>query len=113
MFRFYAGLIILSFFLLIIPAPSTAESGPKRPEGPFNIDFSKRYDVTLSTRDDQTQVYRNCLILGFTGKGPKDQQEKLRPLNETFSGWVVIELPDKRLLYVHGFSIFSLEQSKE
>lgn len=112
MFRFYTGLIILSFFLLTIPAPLTAESGPKRPEGPFNIDFSKRYDVTLSG-DGQNQIYRNCLILGFTGKGPKDQQEKLRPLNETFSGWVVIELPDKRLLYVHGLSIFSLEQSKE
>ncbi|MHC4160181.1 MAG: hypothetical protein ACYSSO_14005 [Planctomycetota bacterium] len=106
-----AMIFLISVFEILIaiypkePSPPKI-AGHKVPSETYKIDFSKRYDLRLSSNYG-LQTYANCLIKGFT----YEKREGSRGYSY-FDTWLVVELPDQRLAYLPPRSIEVIEEAK-
>jgi hypothetical protein len=100
---------VLDLFLVLHPKAPTPPriAGHKVPAEQYDIDFSKRYDLILDS-DHGRRTYSNCLIKGFT----YEKREGSRGYSY-FDTWLVLELPDKRLVYLPPRSVDIIEQAKQ
>jgi hypothetical protein len=114
---FIAGLIVggtiafwsllgLQFFIKEATPSAPRIAGIKVPEKTYEIDFSKRYNLTLDLRSGPN-TYSDCLIKGFT----KSQPESFSRY-EYFNAWLVVELPDGRIVYLPPHDVTMIEESK-
>ncbi|MBN1457090.1 MAG: hypothetical protein JW912_04480 [Sedimentisphaerales bacterium] len=108
-FATMALILILQILISYSPKePSPPKlAGHEVPSEIYNIDFSKRYDLKLSSYESQ-HAYSNCLIKGFTYK-KRDGSRNY----SYFEKWLVVELPDKRLVYLQPGNIKIIEESKQ
>jgi hypothetical protein len=96
-------------FLMLHPkAPTPPKiAGHKVPSEQYDIDFSKPYDLILDADHGRCR-YSNCFIKGFT----YEKREGSRGYSY-FDTWLVLELPDKRLVYLPPRSVDIIEQAKQ
>ena len=90
--------------------------GQNVPQKTFQIDFNRRYNVICSgyqARKDAV-TYENVSILGFVGSA--DPSRNTRGLSSYsygyFNYWLVLELEDKRKVYLPSSSISIIEEVK-
>jgi hypothetical protein len=102
---FYCFLCI-EFFLKEAKPSAPRIAGIKVPEKMYEIDFSKRYNLTLDLRSG-LNTYSDCLIKGFT----KSKTESFSRY-EYFNAWLVVELPDGRIVYLPPRDVTMIEESK-
>jgi hypothetical protein len=88
------------------PSPPKV-AGHKVPSEVYKVDFSKRYNLKLESYRGQ-HTYDNCLIKGFT----YEEKEKSRGYSY-FEKWLVVELPDKRLVYLQSGNIRVIEEAQQ
>ncbi len=81
-------------------------AGHKVPSQIYEIDFSKRYNLKLDSQSG-LHTYTNCLIKGFT----YEERERSRGYSY-FETWLVIELPDQRLVYLQPRSVTIIEEAQ-
>jgi hypothetical protein len=131
-------LIIISFAALISPidgigsqsatqAPRPPElGGQKVPDRVFDIRFDRRYDLSCSFYGGEATIYRNCTIVGFTGRG-EESTGSGRGLGigvfsspsgsgsashgNYFDHWLVLKLADGRLAYIPPGDVKSIEEA--
>ncbi|MGP0062915.1 MAG: hypothetical protein ACLQGP_04835 [Isosphaeraceae bacterium] len=107
--------------------PRPPELGGQRvPDAVFDIRFDRQYDLFCSFFGDEPTVYRNCKILGFTGReepsegvgtsgfgvfsGPSGSGSAYS-YREFFDHWLVLKLEDGRLAYVPPGSVKYIEEA--
>ncbi len=109
----FAIVVITVAFQIFIVSRPEAPSPPKLagqevPSEVYGLDFSKRYDLKLDTYGNDQHIYSNCLIKGFTYKKKGGSRSY-----SYFEKWLVVELPDKRLVYLQPQNITVIEESKQ
>ena len=108
---------IVMFFLCSIVGIFFSASKPREPSPPkiaghkvpseiYEIDFSKRYNLKLDSQSG-LHTYTNCLIKGFT----YEERESSRRYSY-FETWLVIELPDQRLIYLQPQNVTIIEEAE-
>lgn len=102
--------VFVRFILFMVPKePSPPKiAGVKVPSKTYEIDFSKRYDLTLDSQHNSV-TFTNCLIKGFT-QGKTEPSSKSR--YEYFDTWLVVELSDGRIIYLPPHNVVIIEESK-
>jgi hypothetical protein len=97
------------FFLFLAPRkPSPPKiAGVKVPSKTYEIDFSKRYNLTLDSQHGSV-TFTNCLIKGFT----QGKQESSPSRYDYFDTWLVVELSDGRIIYLPPHNVVMIEESK-
>jgi hypothetical protein len=105
-------IVLLGFILVVSLVPCLRSDGGDGPEGTFTIDFNRNYDIAYSFGESGMQVLKNCKILGFTGRDQKNADPRIQSLNDKFSGYLVVQLPDKRIAYIKEYQLVSIEQPK-
>jgi hypothetical protein len=124
------ALLMVSCAQTKVPAPKPPElAGQKAPDKQIELDLSKRYDVWIGSPfgtpavGDSNQVYRSCRIIGFTGGGMRDGGISFggsgafpgsidNLLNRShFTGWLVLQRPDGRKIFLPATQISRLEES--
>ena len=83
-------------------------AGHKVPAEIYEIDFSKRYNLKLDSQSG-LHTYTNCLIKGFTYEERESGSSRRYSYFET---WLVIELPDQRLVYLQPGRVTIIEEAK-
>ncbi len=108
-FAFFSLFIIVQIFFSYSeskePSPPKI-AGHKVPSQIYEIDFSKRYNLKLDSQSG-LHTYTNCLIKGFT----YEERERSRGYSY-FETWLVIELPDQRLVYLQPRSVTIIEEAQ-
>jgi len=82
-------------------------AGQQVPPQKYQIDFSKRYNLKLASHYGSA-TYDNCLVKGFT----LAKEDSSRGIGY-FAKWVVVELPDERLVYLPPGSIEVIEEAQQ
>lgn len=126
------GLPLIALFVYAV-APSTTPVAPRPPElggqkvpaKLYEIRFDRRYDLFCSFYREEPTVYRNCKILGFTGREEDSAQTGRGPGSGGYSGssgsasydakyfdhWLVLELADGRQAYIPANAVKYIEQA--
>ncbi len=109
----FAIVVMIVAFQIFIVSHSEEPSPPKFagqevPSEVYDVDFSKRYDLMLDSYGNDQHIYSNCLIKGFTYKKNEGSRRY-----SYFEKWLVVELPDKRLVYLQPRNITVIEESKQ
>jgi hypothetical protein len=108
---FYSFIFLNMFLASTKPCPPKV-AGVRVPANTYEIDFSKRYNLTLDSRyDSATHTYTDCLIKGFT-QGKKESESSSSSRYEYFDTWLVVELSDGRMVYIPPHNIIMIEESK-
>jgi hypothetical protein len=106
---FYSFIFLEYFVASMKPSPPKI-AGVRVPSKTYEIDFSKRYNLTLDSRyGSATYTYTDCLIKGFT-QGKTESESSSR--YEYFDTWLVVELSDGRIVYFPPHNIIMIEESK-
>jgi hypothetical protein len=106
----FYSFIFLRFFLASTKPSPPKIAGVRVPSKTYEIDFSKRYNLTLDSRyRSDTYTYKDCLIKGFT-QGKTESESSSR--YEYFDTWLVAELSDGRIVYFPPRNIIMIEESK-
>jgi hypothetical protein len=104
---FYFFVFLEFSFAHMKPSPPKI-AGVRVPSKTYEIDFSKRYNLTLNS-DHGSSTYTDCLIKGFT-QGKTESESSSR--YEYFDTWLVVELSDGRIVYFPPRNIIMIEESK-
>jgi hypothetical protein len=104
----FYSFIFLEFFVTSVKPLPPKIAGVRVPSNTYEIDFSKRYNLTLDSQHGSA-TYTNCLIKGFT-KGKTESESSSR--YEYFDTWLVVELSDGRIVYFPPHNIIMIEESK-
>jgi hypothetical protein len=128
------GLLLSLLFYYAVPS-QTAPAGPRPPElggqqvpaKVYEIRFDQKYDLFCSFYREEPTIYRNCRILGFTGRGEESagsgrssasvgfafssSSGSASDSREFFDHWLVLELADGRLAYVPPSAVRYIEQA--
>ena len=104
----FYSFIFLKFFVPHGEPLPPKIAGVRVPTKTYDIDFSKRYDLTLDSRYGPEKLV-NCLIKGFT-RGKTESSSSSR--YEYFDTWLVVEQPDGRTIYFPPRNIMMIEESK-
>lgn len=84
------------------PAPATVRE----------VDFLKRYDFHCTFKGEpETTVFRNCQIVGFTGRDDEAGGGKFS-YKTYFERWIILEQSDRRQLVIPPDSIRYFESTK-
>ncbi len=106
----FLGICFATFMTILLestkPLPPRV-AGVAVPAKTYEIDFSKRYNLTLESGRDFT-TYTSCLIKGFT-QGKRESSLRY----EYFNTWLVVELPDGRVVYFPPRNIVIIEEAKQ
>jgi hypothetical protein len=108
----FLGLIgfgILKSVLSSRPDRAPTIAGQEVPKENFTIDFSRRYNLILSAYKGEKN-YENVKILGYTGETVRESSGSLSSSYERFRRWLVVELPDRRRVYLSESSISLIEE---
>jgi hypothetical protein len=129
-----AGLMFLALLFWGL-TPRRAPRGPRPPElggqqvpdTVYEIRFDRRYDLFCSFFRDEPTIYRNCRILGFTGRGEESSESAGTSGSGGFSGlsgfastvsytnyfdhWLVLKLADGRLAYIPPGAVKYIEEA--
>lgn len=133
---FLAVLILSLLFYVAVPSrkppvtPRPPELGGQQvPARVYEIRFDQKYDLFCSFYQEEPTIYRNCKILGFTGRGDgsagsgRDAGVGGFVLSsgsgsgsssydrEFFDHWLVLELPDGRMAYIPPNAVRYIEQA--
>lgn len=113
---FLAGYVVASAAGTKRPdtAPPPDIGGQPAPNVPLQIDFNKRYDAHCSLIVQGATVFKNVKIVGFTGSKEKqvNTEYSLSSSREKyFEQWLVLEMPDKRLVYIPPSALKYLEET--
>jgi hypothetical protein len=107
------GFYIFVFFRFLLflsprkPSPPKI-AGVKVPSKTYEIDFSKRYNLTLDSQHSSV-TFTNCLIKGFT----QGKTELSSSRYDYFDTWLVVELSDGRIIYLPPHNVIMIEESKQ
>jgi hypothetical protein len=110
------------------PKPHPPElGGQKVPDTIFEIRFDVPYDLFCSFYSEERTIYRNCKILGFTGRGEESARSGRSSGSSGFSGlsgsgsgyysqqyfdhWLVLKLEDGRLAYIPPGAVKYIEEA--
>lgn len=131
---FLAVLILSLLFYVAVPSrkppvtPRPPELGGQQvPARVYEIRFDQKYDLFCSFYQEEPTIYRNCKILGFTGRGEEPGSSGRASgsggfafssgsgsgsyRTEYFDHWLVLELADGRLAYVPPNAVRYIEQA--
>lgn len=128
-----AGFLIVLCFVYgigsqpVTRAPRPPElGGQKVPDAVFDIRFDRQYDLFCSFFSEQPTIYRNCTILGFTGRGEESTSSARGSGIGVFSSpsgsgsayyeryfdhWLVLKLADGRLAYIPPGAVKYIEEA--
>ena len=128
-----AGLVITVTVIYVVVSQSAAQAprppelgGQKVPDTVFDIRFDKQYDLFCSFYREEPTVYRNCTIVGFTGRGEESTRSGGGSGFGLFSSpsgsgssyyerysdhWLVLKLADGRLAYVPPAAVKYIEEA--
>ncbi|MBN1392880.1 MAG: hypothetical protein JW947_08775 [Sedimentisphaerales bacterium] len=106
-FYFFVFARFLLFFTPRKPSPPKI-AGVKVPSKTYEIDFSKRYNLTLDSQHSSV-TFTNCLIKGFTQGKPQSSPSRY----DYFDTWLVVELSDGRVIYLPPRNVVMIEESKQ
>src|SRR3954467_15221862 len=98
-------------------APRPPELGGQQvPDKVHEIRFDRHYDLHCSFYREEPMIFRNCKIIGFTGRGEESTRSNRGSGSggfsvlsgsgsasyhtEYFDHWLVLELADGRLAYI-------------
>lgn len=85
------------------PAPATVRE----------VDFLKRFDFHCTFKGEtETTVFRNCQIVGFTGRDDQPEGGKFSSYRSFFERWIILEQSDGRQLVIPPGSIMYFESAK-
>jgi hypothetical protein len=130
---FLAGLaIIIAFVYGVGSQPATQAprppelGGQKVPDMVFDIRFDKQYDLFCTFYREEPTIYRNCTIVGFTGRGEESTRSGRDSGFGVFSSpsgsgpayyeryfdhWLVLRLADGRLAYIPPAAVKYIEEA--
>jgi hypothetical protein len=104
---FYSFIFLEYFVASMKPLPPKI-AGVRVPSKTYEIDFSKRYDLTLDSQHGSI-IFTNCLIKGFT----QGKTESSSSRYDYFDTWLVVELSDGRTVYIPPRNVVLIEESKQ
>jgi hypothetical protein len=102
----FYSFFFLDFLLTSAKSSPPTIAGMKVPSKTYEIDFSKRYNLTLDSQHGSV-AYTNCLIKGFT-QGKEESSSR----GYYFDTWLAVELPDGRMAYFSPRDIIMIEEAK-
>ena len=102
------GCAILQTCVSSGPERAPTLGGQEVPNENFVIDFSRRYRIILSDAKG-SPAYENAKILGYTGETVRESSGRLSKGYGHFGRWLVIELPDRRRVYLSPGHISYIE----
>jgi hypothetical protein len=127
------GLLLLVVFLIYGAASRTAPQAPRPPElggqqvpaQVYEIRFDRKNDLFCSFYGEEPTTYRNCRILGFTGRGEETSRTgrasgsggfssfsgSVSYATEYFDHWLVLRLADGRLAYIPPNAVKYIEEA--
>jgi hypothetical protein len=108
-------------------APRPPElGGQKVPDFVFDIRFDRQHDLFCSFYGNEPTIFRNCTIVGFTGRGDESTRSGQGSgfgmfsspsgsgsayYERYFDHWVVLKLADGRLAYIPPGAIKYFEEA--
>jgi hypothetical protein len=121
-------LSVLFYYAVPRTAPRPPELGGQQvPAKVYEIRFDQKYDLFCSFYREEPTIYRNCKILGFTGRGEESGGSSRASgsagfvfssgsgsasnYREYFDHWLVLELADGRLAYIPPDAVKYIEQA--
>lgn len=127
------GLAIALVVIYGVASPHTPEAprppelgGQKVPEKVFDIQFDRPYDLFCSFYGPEPMVFRNCTIVGFSGRG-EDSARSGRTsgigvfsspsgsssysYQRHFEHWLVLRRADGRLVYIPPEAVKYIEEA--
>jgi hypothetical protein len=131
-FILVGGVLLTGLFIYAIASQPTRGvprppelGGQQVPAKAYQIRFDRKYDLFCSFYQEEPTTYRNCKILGFTGRDEEESAGTGRAsgssgfvfssassqYREYFDHWLVLELADGRLAYIPPSAVKYIEEA--